>query len=85
MEAKRLVQKSQSMKRRFHEILDENDLEVIHRVDASYSNVTWLEFHNQLLLQVERLGWTAETVGNDLLHLHNFNCGCTGFRSARNW
>jgi len=50
MEAKRLVQKSQSMKRRFHEILDENDLEVIHRVDASYSNVTWLEIHNQLLL-----------------------------------
>eukprot|EP00434_Breviolum_minutum_P002269 symbB.v1.2.002001.t1/scaffold53.1/size378684/22 len=38
IEAKRLVQKSQSMKRRFHEILDENDLEVIHRVDASYSN-----------------------------------------------
>ena len=38
-QAKRLVQKSQNMKRRFHEILDENDLEVIHRVDASFSHV----------------------------------------------
>lgn len=38
IEAKRLVQKSQNMKRRFHEILDENDLEVIHRVDASFSH-----------------------------------------------
>ena len=40
-QAKRLVQKSQNMKRRFHEILDENDLEVIHRVDASFSHVPW--------------------------------------------
>ena len=35
-QASRLVQKSRSSKRHFHEILDESALEVIHRVEASY-------------------------------------------------
>jgi len=54
IEAKRLVQKSQSMKRRFHEILDENDLEVIHRVDASYSNSL------DELVQTSGSGWMKD-------------------------
>ena len=41
-QASRLVQKSRSSKRHFHEILDEASLEVIHRVEANYTQEAWL-------------------------------------------
>ncbi|CAE7241248.1 unnamed protein product, partial [Symbiodinium necroappetens] len=54
IEASRLVQKSRTSKRHFHEILDEASLEVIHRVEASYTQSL------DELVQHHGSGWRKE-------------------------
>lgn len=54
IEASRLVQKSRSSKRHFHEILDETSLEVIHRVETNYTQSL------DELMQHPGSGWRKE-------------------------